>query len=69
METVFDLEHQTHRFPFRLQVLQVARELRDDLGRQVLCDHLVLACIVVQLIERRQEGPAEGVPAEEQAVN
>lgn len=28
----------------------------------------MLARIVVQLVERRQEGPAEGVPAEEQEV-
>lgn len=68
IETLLYRKHQTHRFPFRLQVLHVARELRDDLGRQVLGDHLVLARIVVQLVERGQEGPAEGVPAEEQGV-
>lgn len=61
-------ERRTHRFPLGLQVLQVARELRDDLGRQVLGDHLVLARVVVELVERHQEGPAEGVPGGEQRV-
>lgn len=39
------------------------------MGRQVLGNDLVLARIVVQLVERREEGPAEGVPAEEQEVS
>lgn len=52
----------THRFPLRLELLRVLGELGDDLRRQVLCHQLVLACVVVQLVQRGQEGPARAVP-------
>lgn len=52
----------THRLPLRLDILQVARKLGDDLRRQVLGDHLVLPGVIVEFVERRQEGPAERVP-------
>lgn len=53
-----------HRLPLRLELLRVPRQLRDDLGREVLGDDLMLAGIVVQLVERQQEGSAESVPGD-----
>lgn len=46
----------------------MAREFRDNLRRQVLRYHLVLARVVIQLVERRQEGSTEGVPGKTQEV-
>lgn len=53
----------SHRFSLGLEVLQEARKVGDDLRRQVLRDDLVLTRVVVQLVEGRQEGSTEGVPA------
>ena len=52
-----------YRFPLCLQLLDVARELAEDVCAQVLGDDLVLTRVVVQLPQRHQEGPAGGVPA------
>lgn len=54
----------SHRFPLGLELLQVARQLSDDLRRQVLRYDLVLTRVVVQLVKGRQERPTEGISGE-----
>lgn len=40
----------THRFPLCFDLLCVSREVGDDLRRHILCDDLMLAGVIVQLV-------------------
>lgn len=53
-----------HRFSLRLELLCVPSQLRDDLRHKVLRDDLMLARVVVELVQRRQEGPTKAVPGD-----
>lgn len=57
-----------HRFSLCLELLCVPSKLRDDLGHKVLRNDFMLARIVIQLIERRQEGSTETVPGDTEEI-
>lgn len=51
-----------YRFPLCFQLLDVSRQLTDDVSGEILSHDLVLSRIVVQLIQGHQEGPTGRVP-------
>ena len=58
----------THRLPLALELLEVARQLRHDVGGEVLRDDLMLAGVVVQLVEGGHKGSTGRVPGRTQEV-
>jgi len=58
----------THRLPLGLELLQVARQLRHDVGGEVLRDDLMLTGVVIQLGEGGHKGLTGRVPGQTQEV-